>query len=464
MTRQRSKQRGAYLVFMSFAMAVLVGIGALVIDLGRLLILNSEMQNAVDAASLAAAKELDGLAGAQARAKAAAREVLEHNSHFGRIKSLLLNNLPDLSGENFEFYCAIGSKFEPETSEVINFCNGLASTEEPEKIFSLSDTDSHFVRVNLVPEVNQGALDSFTVDYFFAPIFALINSDTESGNSGTLSVSALAGQGVFTCQYPPMALCDPFEGTGNHFKNSYTVGGEIELKQQGSNQWANGNFGFLIPVTGKSGATSVSEALADEGVTGCSPAIVTTAPGGMTQKTKAAINTRFGDYGAPAPFNKPDASSNWPPDENVVEYPGDTGTFSGLTDARFGNGSWDLVGYWAAAHGSAIPNGWNNTTNLPTRLEVHDYEVANTLPTDGAPSEGTPTAGRRVLHVAVISCAASGLTGGKSTVPIFNPDGFAKIFLTRKAGGPPSSTIYGEFSGWVDDSDSNYHVEVQLYE
>ena len=74
MQRLIRSQRGAYLVIVSLLLVVLIGFGALALDLGRLFILRSEMQNAADAAALAAARELGREAGAQGRAILAARD------------------------------------------------------------------------------------------------------------------------------------------------------------------------------------------------------------------------------------------------------------------------------------------------------------------------------------------------------------------------------------------------------
>lgn len=484
MIRPSKRQGGAYLVMVTFLLAMMLGLSGLVIDTARVLVLKSEMQNAIDAASLAAAKELDGdtdaTTGAIARAMDAAQEALDHSSHFARIKNLLGTGeislvkvrRSDAGGgdASFEFYSCIGSHFDSDD------CTG-------KELAAGNGSDAIYVEVFFDSSISS-IEDYFTVDLLFIPILSLLSSDDGAGGSTisaidnvSLSVDALAGKSFFTCEFPPMVMCDPFDdGTaseGETFKDRYVLGGDMQLKQQGSNQWANGNFGFLVPITGQNGATAVSEAIADEGVVGCSPAIVTTSPGGMTQKTKAAINTRFGDYTSPAPFNQSDASDLWPPDDNVIDYPADTGTYGPAGDSRFGNGVWDIASYWAANHGghaghsggppAALTSIGEGPGGQPTRYQVHQWEVANSdIPE--APTEGVATAGRRVLHVAVISCDTEGISGGKTTAAISNPDGFAKIFLTRRASGPPSAEIWGEYAGWVDESEDNYHVEVQLYE
>lgn len=76
------KQQGAYLAMMAVLIVVLIGIAALVLDLGRVLTLRADMQAAADAAALAAAVELDGKPGAIDRARSAARFLISHDSRF----------------------------------------------------------------------------------------------------------------------------------------------------------------------------------------------------------------------------------------------------------------------------------------------------------------------------------------------------------------------------------------------
>ena len=51
--------RGAVAIYIAFVAPVLLGVGALTLDLGRLITLNTELQSAADAAALAGARELN---------------------------------------------------------------------------------------------------------------------------------------------------------------------------------------------------------------------------------------------------------------------------------------------------------------------------------------------------------------------------------------------------------------------
>ncbi|MCH8139424.1 MAG: Tad domain-containing protein, partial [Proteobacteria bacterium] len=63
---------GAIAVYIAIITPVMIGIGAMTLDIGRVITLHTELQYAADSASLAGARELDRFPGAIARAKAAA--------------------------------------------------------------------------------------------------------------------------------------------------------------------------------------------------------------------------------------------------------------------------------------------------------------------------------------------------------------------------------------------------------
>lgn len=473
-----SRQRGAFLVMMAIMVVVLIAVAAFALDFGRVVALRAEMQNAVDAAALAGAAELDGKALARERAIAAAREALVHDSHYARIAELLgADSLPDAA---FEFYCVIGSKNDVDVSDsgiYDTFCPGGVETETGSGQWRVADDGNahkyaHYIRVRLDPAL---VAERFTVDLMFLPVLGVFGLDPIKLVS--LNATAVAGRHYYSCETPPMMLCDPYEGTGTSLRYEMQPGQSILMRDQGGSNasWAPGNFGFLAPAAGN-GAGNLAEELANPENRGCSPPVIVTSTGEVAQKTKAGINTRFDVYNAP-PFKGAGAPADYPPAPNVVEYPGfrpvdpqgeSFRTINGLTD-RFGNGDWDFDGYWADKHGATPrPNGWNNATNRPLRAQVYEYEV-NTASMN--PQPPTHTAGvpeRRELHVAVASCVALGIKGGGSTpYLLMSPDGFARMFLVRKAndpGNPAKLQIIGEYMGWAEETDAKYHVDIQLYQ
>ncbi len=74
--------RGAVAVYVAIAVPVLFGVGAMTLDIGRLITLHTELQAAADGAAIAGARELDRFPGAIKKAKEAAAEALKNNQTF----------------------------------------------------------------------------------------------------------------------------------------------------------------------------------------------------------------------------------------------------------------------------------------------------------------------------------------------------------------------------------------------
>lgn len=481
MQRLMRSQRGAYLVIVSLLLVVLIGFGALALDLGRLFVLRSEMQNAADAAALAAAMELGREAGAQGRAILAARDVLEYDSKFASVRELLGTNI------SLDFFCAIGSELDPD--DISGFC---ANGYDPDgRAPAANEVESHYVRVNLAPAEDS---EAYSIPLFFLPVLNLLGGDVASRSF--LATSAIAGRNFYQCDYPPAMICNPFEPAD--FRASMDPGDQITLNRQGDS-WTPGNFGYLS-FAGGTGAPETARYLADEGAVGCLPPIITTEPGQMTGQTSAAINTRFDIYEGPNPFSQQRiAWSDWPPAPNVIDYPEDVAFRPGAP--RFGTGNWPRNSYFRDYHvwlGHGRPGGWNNMTRwevynweiLEGKLPVRDPALDNAsgtcdtnapnnvprLPStvcDGIPDPAHLNTGnyppprsipeRRVVNVAVVNCLAHGITG-RETVPLFGNEGFAKVFLIRQASRPPDVSIFAEYIGWSNELEDNYHIDVQLYE
>lgn len=463
------KQRGTFLVIMALVLLLLVAIGALVLDLGRVFVVRSEMQNAADAAALAAAMELDGRPLARTRAESAARDLLQHGSKFARRQELLAENLA------VEFHCAISSTSDP--ADISGHCT---NPYVDGRAAAANDLETRYVRVTL-DAAGAAAAGAYTLDLWFLPVLRMVLPEPVS--RALLRAEATAGRTYFICDYPPTMMCNPFEPSGDAFRDRIEPGQQIELKQQGA-AWAPGNFAFLEPdVESGGGAPDVADYLADQARTGCSPPTVRTKTGAMTQKTAAAINTRLDVYGPPAPFNRPTAYQEFPPAANVIDYPRDL-TWR-VEDVRFGNGDWDRNAYFTTFHdwqGHVRPSGWSTMT----RWQAYSWEIeSGLLPsrsplqvTDDPTYDGIPLAAhlytgeyppprsdaaRRVLFVAIIDCIAQGV-GGATTVTLGPHEGFAKLFLTEHVNPPPDASIFVEFIKWADETEAEYHIDVQLYD
>ncbi|MDT8452507.1 MAG: Tad domain-containing protein, partial [Gammaproteobacteria bacterium] len=227
-----AKAHGAILIMAAMILILLIGIAAFALDIGRLYVLHTEMQNAVDAAVISAAAELDGEAGARDRAKAAAaQDMLNHLAHFsGKIE--LLEDLQSESGI-FTFYTWIGGSFD--SSELPSDC----VETEPGKCDASGDDDASYVQIRLDPELFADSDGRYEIDLYFLPVLSVLGIETPT--TASTKVTALAGSHYQVCNYPPMMICDPSEG------GDVLNPGEMVVLKEHSTSWEPGTFGWLVP-------------------------------------------------------------------------------------------------------------------------------------------------------------------------------------------------------------------------
>lgn len=465
-------QQGYVLVMLVLVLVVLLGIAALALDLGRLYVLRTEMQNAADAAALAAAAELNAEEDAIARAELAGRNLLESDSHFAAADDKALLGEGDDIG--FEFFSAIAP--EPKTT-------------------TTNYADAHYVRVTLDPALDEdGEGGRYGIDLFFLPVLNVLGIPTQ--RFVDLKASALAGRHFYVCNYPPMMICDPLEAEGG-LEEEMEVGQQIVLKKQGGGStWGSGMFGFLYPRdpdTGEyiPGSAVLGPYLADESKMGCTPPVVKTRTGNIANLSNA-WNTRFDIYDK-NPFNYPTAYQDYPPATNITDYggyynPSNTNQCapSGYCDDNpteplcwrdsalrcipddappyVGDGDWSREGYWQAKY-PALPQPVG--LSGMSRYDMYMHEINNGVflnyekPEPAHQDVASPE--RRVMFVAVLSCDALGVKPN-DVLNVSEPDGFAKFFITERSAGSPANNFFVEYMGWAEDRDEDFHVVVQLYE
>lgn len=492
----KRRHQGAVLVMVAILIVVLIGVAALALDISRLLVLRSEMHNAVDAVALAAAAELNGGEQAQARAKHAAKTLLQHDAKFSRLRELLDDSLTVCEGGEvktnceiyFEFFCAIENNIT--APNIPTECkNGLIGGTEKDanKILAQGDDDTHYVRVTLNPEVTQGGDEErYSIDLYFLPVLRAIGIDVPS--EASTSATALAGRSFVICKYPPLMICNPYEGVmENGQPKKLTVGQQIKLYMGASSPgyWAPGDFGLLEPPTGKGGAVDVSEYIAGEGLE-CTEPYITTKTGVQVNMIKWGLNTRFGIYEYKY---KPD---DYPPAMNVLDFPRDPDLDAVGTTNRIGKGDWSRPAYWNAYHSGSMPTG------MSTRYDFYKWELENNtypLRNDAATTtdqcepiaehkpeidqcnnykilKGQPdqngylsALNRRVITVPVINCASLGVSGKEKDMWVAQEEYWKKFFITEHVYSPSDGVeIFAEYIGNAGNRDGTFHVDVKLYE
>ncbi|MCW8917682.1 MAG: Tad domain-containing protein [Gammaproteobacteria bacterium] len=349
MKRHVDRQRGAILVMTVLFLVILLGFAALALDLGRLYVLRTEMQNAADAAALAAAAELDGREYARGDAVIAAKQLLSHHGRFATQPELLaeLKYVPTDAPENnaFEFYSWIDAELDPDKPAICANPLNDAGVADTNKCLAEGDNDAHYVRVKLYPELMVGEEEYFQISLYFLPVLGLFVEDGTALTAST-RVSAVAGAGSVICNLPPVLICDPAEATPTHPSQPLVAGQMVVLKEQGSGTWEPGNFGFLQPqsILGQLNK-DLSLNMANERALDCTPPIVSTLTGGKTSYGRYGLNTRFGIYDNSLLEYK----DQFPPAPNIIEYPRDDnltqladlkGDCGFDHDLKYGSASW----------------------------------------------------------------------------------------------------------------------------
>ena len=198
-------EAGGVAVYSAFFIVFALGVGALALDVGRMTVLRSQMQDRADAGAMAAAVQLDGRVGAQARATAVAMNAMSQTSGIS-------SDGQDLNVQTVNFYSEYGA-------------TTVAAT---------GDVDSRFVEVILEPR---------RVDFLLEPVV----NPSGGQHYKNLAARAVAGANPFICQAPPLMLCDP--GEADPTKSLALVGNigkQVVLKPPPKGgTWAPGNYGLL---------------------------------------------------------------------------------------------------------------------------------------------------------------------------------------------------------------------------
>lgn len=465
----RNDQQGAVAATYALALVGLVVIGGVGFDYGRMMAMDSELQNGADQAALAGATQLNGASGACSRAAAAAIGLVTNNT-------LLANDSNTITIANETACDATGS---------IRFWQDRTAT-----VAATSDATAKFIELDV---------DVRSTRFAFTPLTGLL--------VGTLKAGAMAGLGSSICKVPPLFMCNPDQANDADFTISNYVGKGIRLvANDGGGQYGAGNFGYLQSDAG-SGAQAIADTLGKTSIPGDCVSVdsVYTKPGAQISVLDA-LNTRFDIYTgnttnpcgangaqcAPSANAKKDlvhkgnsnncgyttgggngwqlAPNPYAPtsaaalDDATAEalspmgYPrdlchsfGGTGNCSG---GSIGTGTWDRNAYFRSneANYPGYPTGYDLTTmfgsSTPSRYAVYKYEAANAATrlreqdvgggvtarpqpycvTPGVAANST-TVDRRVLSVAVINCG-SGLNG--SAGPL-TPKKWIDVFLVEPA-------------------------------
>ena len=496
---------GGVAIYVTFLAVVMMGFGALVVDAGRVYTLQTELQNATDAAALAGAAELDLTTTSITRARAAAKTAFVNNQ---------------------QTYGSGGQAVVIQDSD-IRFLTTLPANDDapiPSSAVTTDPTKAKYI------EVTSSVRE---VDYLLGPVMnALFAGDFSKGEAQASAVACLES---VVCRFPPLMICNPAESNGNTGAAFNWIEGQL-LKlnvSSGGGNWTPGNYGLLDPMGANQGTAEVQESLANHDPDTCFGTRVDLRTGQPTHPVSKAINTRFDIYENPGFGGGAKNNSAYKPAPNVIkgkyksgasytDYAGSPPagrampkhpcyaagncntlgptfhpSFAPPPPANLGNQQSHWSDYWTTNHpsesfaglynnGSIDPNG----DGIVTRKEMYDWEnSANKIPVgdtdgdsdvdaddattassatgeNGHPMEyggsAAPDPNRRIIYVAVINCLEQGpLNGDEKDVPVL---AWAKMFLTHAAEGNSEQTLYAEIVGILEPGadGSVLHDIVQL--
>lgn len=403
--RLRRDSDGAVAPTVALSLVALIAVGGIAFDYARFATMDSELQNAADQAALAAASQLDGTAGACARAAQAARELVTN-------RSLLAND-----GEAVTVIVATEDACDADGT--VRFYQ-----DRTKETAADSDANARFVEVEVDPR---------EAVYALTPIIGLLRDQGKA--------IAFAGLNEAICKVPPLMICNPTEPDGN--TNQYLdfdveAHRGIGYRAIANTAYEPGSFGFLETGQGN-GANELLASLAWNTPPGdCSETDGVAVKEGLAASVLDGISVRFDVPGAgldcPAGGNcapsvntikdlvrpadncnwdindsnstnfaqrnyRPTSAANYPAGTNpqIMGHPRDlchawsnAGSCTASPDGRMGTGDWDINAYWRANHGGvnydtslnaaivaasdqAIPAG----KTYPTRYMVYRWEAAN---------------------------------------------------------------------------------------
>ncbi|MGH6930982.1 MAG: TadE/TadG family type IV pilus assembly protein, partial [Dongiaceae bacterium] len=296
--------RGAVAMYFALMTPVFILIGAVVMDLSRQDSFNTQIQNYVDAASLAGAKELDKQPGARARALEAARNTLVNVQDFAF-------DGPQILLDGGECPLAGAAATATDTAGCVYFLKRLPELDtdpinhsdptDPDSDLATGDSDTRYIEVR----VNRRSMNSLFIN--------ALSSPDESLDTGAIAV---AGQNQVICNVPGFFMCNPIESGSNIDPEDFDeaalnglAGTQFRAFIQsnaggGGNSYINGNWGLICPLGfGTCGATEAKEVLASATGTCLSLDELITKPGNDLGQTIAGVNVRMDQYEPQAKYN-----------------------------------------------------------------------------------------------------------------------------------------------------------------
>lgn len=411
--KQRRAQQGAVAILVGITLFVLVGMLALVIDLGHLYWAKAGLQNAADAAALAGAKELDGTAAGITRAKQSALNVGRENSY-----SFLLPVANDDADGGLVI--EVGSCKDDPCMEPIDSIN--TDILAADKLFLKVDTQQR------------------NLSTWFATLFGVEETAT----------FGLAVAGRVEPEISPIAICTLAPDPTNSFTQELGFERGVSYDISDANPIGPGTVFWIDPqatIAGTcDGSVPTSLPYICTGKINFTPTVGSTVytNTGVSNPQLRALDSRFGDYPPSAGCDPATA----PSDTNVTEYQFDANgagrprtwmqpdpvrqslNFAGMPDPI----QWvtrtfaDYGVLWSSTR-PTVAAGDNTDAAVSTRWTSMYKAPANAATSYPQPSPYVVGGGngRRIINMAILSCPSAGGVCRAATVL-----GVGEFFLQRR--------------------------------
>ena len=276
-------------IAMGLFMVLLLGMAVLALDIGRMMVIEVQMQNA-------AASQLTGADGSRVLAEAVARNAAQQTTSF-------------LEGTT-QYTILPGNSGPPATTGIL-FYQSWTLGAPGSGTLATADSNAVIVRVQMQSE---------TLTLVLRPILDILTGLTTSGTT-VHSAYAVAQNAPSGCEMPPLMICNPFEDTVSppcegtpsaNINGPEHIGKMAVIKEgPGGVGSAPGEFGLLCTADGQCGANAIGDALADpDYVPACEDTTVQTSPGSKTNKIVWGINVRFDQSPNPGPGPPNDPAPN----------------------------------------------------------------------------------------------------------------------------------------------------------
>lgn len=393
----RKHQRGAIAIIVGLSLVVLVGFAGLALDLGRLYVNKTELQNAADACALAASREL--------------------TCSTAPCPASNLTNAQDagiyVAGLDLRDFQSQAVNIAPAD---VRFSTVLAPNSSYVSIAGGADPASKYVMciarsTGIVP--------------WFMGVLGIGAQDVSATAVATLA-PAQTNCGI------PMALCSKGPATGSP-PYGLNVGQWYGGLQDSANG-ATGNFNWVDFTPPQGGAVELKNLLLGNGICNMS---VTNPVGqtGMAQGAITAFNSRFGLYKNGG--GNPQATEA-PPDYTGYAY---TSAANGNPTYSWPAGS-NAMSDFLVKRSTHDPYGAINSPPNPSGLKFpgHTSAPASTLASLGAD--------RRMVTSPIVDC--TGWAGGSTTTPIL---AWACVLLLHPIEGP-TNPVWFEYRGLSSDPGS----------